>query len=326
MDYGLRLSDDLGNQSTLVPSDLTIVSAGRVSMPDALNGDNTYGVDINLPGSDIPEDELSVLVVPSRPISGIIYQRFIDETLYYTTSYADDEYTYYERNDDTGVMTLWSAGNKTANERSTWDSILSVFPIAFWDKMGADTFDKIRLFAATGYFLRDMGNVGDDENFSLDGTAAGSGYNAGAPANVKDNDTGTYCGYYLYRNQGDGPPIYASYSFSITVTLARAFNITKVEAYQTLNATKLAGAGSFCRGWWYIDLYDGEWDTKANGSWQAAYSATITSSATGNWTTVTHIRIRGVGEIQTSLFDSWCLLYHYVRELRAWGPGEGDLG
>lgn len=329
MGYGIRLSDVLGNKSTLVPSDLTIISAGRVSMPNALNDDDTFGVDINLPGVDIPEADLSVLAVPSRPLKGVIYQRFIDETLYYATHYADDEYTYYERNDDTGVMTLWSAGNKTANVRSTWDSILSVFPIAFWDKMGAAEFSKIRLFAATGYFLRDMGNAGDDENFSLAGSAVGSGnINRGVAANVKDNDTGTYCGYYLRLDQGAGQNLYLDYGFSVKVTLAQAQTITKVEVYHTLHARWSGYVGMYARGWWFIDLYhDGAWDTKASGSWSAPTEAsTRTNSETGNWANVTHIRIRSTGEAQTLGLYAWAELYHFVIELRAWGSGEGDLG
>ena len=162
MAYGLRLGDG-SNTKILTPDDLTIISAGSVSMPASLNGDNTYGTDIDLPGTGaIPVANLGVLVVSRRPNFNSICYRVPDAGEYGDFHFADDVATYYTRNDSTGVMTSWSAGNMSPNLPSepNFDQIISVFPIAFWDKMGATTFTAIRLFAASCYLLRD-GSTGD---------------------------------------------------------------------------------------------------------------------------------------------------------------------
>jgi hypothetical protein len=62
-EYGLRVSDTLGNHTTIVPSIASIISAGTITMPDVLNDDNTYGYNIDLPGiSAINNDNIGVIV------------------------------------------------------------------------------------------------------------------------------------------------------------------------------------------------------------------------------------------------------------------------
>jgi len=161
-EYGLRLTDTSNNKLTLTPDVGTIISAGKVSMPNSLEGDNTYGIDIDLPGEgSYPAGDIVVLVVPGRPNFNSVYLH----TTYGGNfsggfHYADDEATYYTRNDSTGAMTSWSAGAMTHNQQATFDIIYSIFPLAFWDKMGDETFTSVRLFAATCYLLRDASASG----------------------------------------------------------------------------------------------------------------------------------------------------------------------
>jgi len=154
-DYGVRLTSG-SNLLTLTPECATIISAGEKTMSNTLEGDNTYGEDVTISASAVPEADIAVIIVPSRPVFAVVNARFVyGGTLYASSQYADDEATYYTRDDSTGVMTSWSAGNMTAADRNTWDPILSVYPAVFWDKLGASTFTSVRLFAATCYFVYD---------------------------------------------------------------------------------------------------------------------------------------------------------------------------
>ena len=57
---GFRVTEG-SKQSLLIPSIGQIISAGTITMPDTLNGDNTYGVDIDLPAS-YPTSDIGVIV------------------------------------------------------------------------------------------------------------------------------------------------------------------------------------------------------------------------------------------------------------------------
>jgi hypothetical protein len=57
---GFRVTEG-SKQSLLIPSIGQIISAGTITMPDTLNGDNTYGVDIDLPAS-YPNGDIGVIV------------------------------------------------------------------------------------------------------------------------------------------------------------------------------------------------------------------------------------------------------------------------
>jgi len=157
MTHGLKLIDPKDSKTQiLTPKCLTIISSGEKTMSNSLEGDNTYGEDVVVAGEAISQDDIAVIVIPSRAKYGVINSRFVyGGTLYASSQYADDEYTYYTRDPATGVMTAWSAGNMTAGTKSTWDPVLSIFPVGFWDKMGATTFTSVRLFAATCYLIYD---------------------------------------------------------------------------------------------------------------------------------------------------------------------------
>ena len=316
MVYGIRLRDTSGNTFTMTPDAMTIVSAGSVSMPASLNVDNTYGVDIDLPASNIPVANIGVLVSPrvSAGSNAVIYTRYIDTTLYFTTFYASSASTFYTRNDATGVMTLWSAGNRTANSKSTWNPTLSIYPIAFWDKMGAATFTKIRLFAATAHLLRETHN---DTNFSLAGTASGN-YNVGGPASViNDNNETTWAGGSAYR-AGSGE---TTFDGSLQVTFSSS-QINNVEICHGYSADVTSGVAD---GTWNVQIYySGAWHTLLSGSWtNYIYVSSITHYSIGRWNNVTAIIVNYHCRAQSDPGKE-ALSEYICRELRAYGSAYTD--
>lgn len=158
-DYGIRLKRSATEVTTIIPSHSTIVAADTATMPNSLEGDNTYGIDIEISDSAVPEDEIAVLIEPARPLysDNVVNKRFTyGGVLYASSQYANSAATFYTRNENTGVMSIWSAGNLTNADRNTWDPILAVFPVAFWDKtQSQDGFTSVRLFAATCYLVYD---------------------------------------------------------------------------------------------------------------------------------------------------------------------------
>jgi len=152
---GWRVSDADGNQSTLTTRVSTIISAGTVTMPNSLNLDGTYGVDIDLPGSAaIAQADLAVLLTPRDFVWGVTNKANTIDGHTQNIGYMSSAKAYYTRS-SAGILTAWNAGNLTAKTPATYDHIASVFPVAFWDFLGASTFTAVRLFAATCYLIYD---------------------------------------------------------------------------------------------------------------------------------------------------------------------------
>jgi hypothetical protein len=320
--YGVRLSDTSGNTYTMSPDAMTIVSAGSVAMPAGLNVDNTYGVDIDLPASNIPVANIGVLVSPrvSAGSGSVVYTRYIDTTLYYTTFYASSAATFYTRNDSTGVMTAWSAGNRTANNKSTWDPILSTYPIAFWDKMGATTFSKIRLFAASAFLVRDT--AGNDTNLSLAGTATGdgSGYESGgAPTDVNDNNEATSYWFGAYA----GVEEYSPFSYNAVIDLGGAKRISKVEILHSVYGAVWDGSN-----WGIVNvsIYSqttGTWIVIITRAWSGSVNQGYLEWEYGYWNNITKIRVESSGYAQGG-DESSAYCRHYTYELRVYGNSYTD--
>ena len=149
--YGVRITD--GSDVLLLSSALiSVVSAGRTSMPAALEGDNTYGIDIDLPGVDaIAEASLGVIAKSFRVNANLFVDGYDLFDCYAWNWEVANAYTFYTRNESTGVMTVWTPVITEPNQ----DSVLSIYPVAFWDKLGGSTFTAIRIFAATCYLVYD---------------------------------------------------------------------------------------------------------------------------------------------------------------------------
>ncbi len=318
--YGLKLSNTAGDIKILTPDDGTIIAAGSTTMSNSLEGDNTYGEDIAL-GATYDEDEIGVLVVPRRPIYGVNYNQYIDTgTLFYNTFYLDSAKTYYTRNDANGVMTSFSAGNKTVNVKNTWNPVLSVFPIAFWDKMGASTFSNVRLFAATTYLIRELDN---DTNYSLSGSASGSTSGGAGPhgtvGEIKDDDVDTFygngCGVQLSNS--------CAYSYECQVTFSPA-TIFKAESLQEEFGVIGAG-GNYAIGSWKLRLYyNTQWNDVLTGDWDHTSSTvSVLRSVSGHWKNVSGIRLEVSGSAQNN-FAGISISEHVCYELRAWGTTNTD--
>jgi hypothetical protein len=291
--YGLRLSDTSGKGILLTPDIGTVISAGRVSMPNSLEGDGTYGIDIDLPGTTaIAAAKLSVLVTPVLPIvqSGTYTQYQSGGTLFYSTFYADDAATYLTRNESTGVMTSWTAGNQTLNDRTTWNPILSVCPVAFWDKMGATTFTKVRLFAGVAYML---GQLYADVNYSLTGTETAGGTNVGSlPEYINDDSLSTRYVQYCVRGALDTAysettrDSWGEVAFdSCTITLAEVKYFVYTFGY---NAS----------GYIHLSLYyNSTWNEVLVITWGNNIEDSYTNNVSGYWNNCTGIRFEA---------HTWC--------------------
>jgi len=160
--YGLKIKDG-SSINVLTPEIGTIISCGTVTMPNGLNGDGTYGLDIDLPGTDaIPVSNIGVFLLPHGSITWEAYGAGLGwasgdpaSTMRYIPSiYLDDDNTYYTKDSTTGVMTTFTPGSHTASTPSTWDVINSIFPIVGWDRVG-ETLTSVRLWAATCYIIVD---------------------------------------------------------------------------------------------------------------------------------------------------------------------------
>lgn len=318
MGYGLKIYNTAGVAKILSPDDGTVIASGSVTMSNSLNGDNTYGIDIPL-NNTYNEDEISVLVVPRRPIYNVNYNQYIDTgTLNYNTFYLNSAKTYYTRNDSTGVMTSYTAGSKTVNQKNTWNPVLSVFPVAFWDKMGATTFDTVRLFGATGYTFRD---TGDDVNYSLGETATGAvtaGTTVGTPAKINDDsEAGGGYGAYVFVVIGNS----GSYNYWAQVL----FNSTNITIAEIVAWEQCTAGNPSSESWaiWYVKLYyNSGWNTVMTGNYSDEYQATpITHTQTGYWPNVTGIRIESNGWAETG---DTAIADHETIELRAYGQANDN--
>jgi hypothetical protein len=159
MSYGLKVYDTSGNFSKLTVKIGKILESGSKTMPNSLNGDNTYGEDISL-GSTYEKDEIGVIVYPTKftfkaSIVTVGDEGGTDDS-YPFCWYADNNATYYTKNTTTGVMSSWSAGNLTPNSSGQWDGVASAFPLGSWDYLDSETtFSSVRIWAAMSHIVYD---------------------------------------------------------------------------------------------------------------------------------------------------------------------------
>lgn len=188
--YGIKIQDS-SYFNIIKPEAITILSSGSVTMPNTLNGDGTYGYDIDLPGTEsIPSSNLSVIISPTKNMNWtgltIWNYNYLSSTSnchYFPNSYLYSYYNYYTKNDTTGVMTSFTPGvpylsGTYSTSQSQYDAIVSIFPIVGWDRL-TDNLTSVRLFAATCYIIADgletfkavysIGNTGGitDVNYSI---------------------------------------------------------------------------------------------------------------------------------------------------------------
>jgi len=157
-DYGLKVLNSSGDSSIVISDVSSIIAAGTVSMPNTLESDDTYGVDIDLPGDDyIDADNIGVII----QVRDFDWKLVVNILTYATGDnfwgnfFGDDAITYYEKKDD-GVMISWSAGNMTPGTQSTYNPLVNMDLVAGWDRFATGV-KKVRLFAALFYtFLKSV--------------------------------------------------------------------------------------------------------------------------------------------------------------------------
>lgn len=163
MNYGIRCTNQSGDSVTLSYNIVEIIDTGTITMPNYLNIDGTYGIDIDLPGAeDIDISRIGVSVFPTKFTYDVnafwTYWSHDGRVDYMCSFFADDEALYYSKHPSTGVMNVWNAGNMTRDlySESEWDAVCSVYPLAGWDFLDSETtFRQIRLWAATAHIIYD---------------------------------------------------------------------------------------------------------------------------------------------------------------------------
>lgn len=151
--YGARVWDSEGNSVVFTPGILQVVSSGGLSMPSSLNMDDTYGSQIDLPGTDsYPGEDIGAMIdVRQYSLSLSVQAKAIDEpggTSYHFMRFAYSPAVYYTRDLVTGEMAEWM-------EASNEDTVYNQFPVAFWEKSDAESFTAVQLFAVMAYLLYD---------------------------------------------------------------------------------------------------------------------------------------------------------------------------
>lgn len=164
--YGLRVTNpDSGAKMLNTPELFSIISSGRVSMPVALEDDDTYGLDIDLPGTGVYADsDIGVLISPFILNIDVLLYSLDSSGSYGISWFMHDTFTFYTRNASTGVMTVWTPDVTPATD---YDSILSIYPAVLWDKIGATTFTSVRLFAAMCYEVFDQSTTSFKTVYSI---------------------------------------------------------------------------------------------------------------------------------------------------------------
>lgn len=163
--YGSKVKDGT-NINILTPETATIISCGTATMPNSLNGDGTYGLDIDLPGTTaIPTSKIGVILLPHGNLTWEARCKWLGwapgdpatTMRYIPSSYLDNTNTYYTKN-SVGVMTVFTPGVCTPSNSTTWDGIAGIFPLVGWDRVSANI-TAVRLWAATCYIILDGSSV-----------------------------------------------------------------------------------------------------------------------------------------------------------------------
>jgi len=152
MGYGLKITDTSGNIIQLTSEVSNIVSSGLAYIPTALRPDNTFGMNVNLPGlNNFDESDLGAMVNVREwgtTTSYLWVGGGLTPEEWGLFRYVNTAVTYYEHNDADGAMSSFTP-------EFAKDTIFNQHGIGFWDKLGETEFDTIRLFAAQIFYIYD---------------------------------------------------------------------------------------------------------------------------------------------------------------------------
>jgi hypothetical protein len=152
MSYGLKVRDSEGNVATITPLVGSIVTSGIYSSPTELNGDNSYGIDIDLPGTTaIPLRNITVLCEPTNWYwTCFMYVINAGANGYIKDLYAYSTLTYYTMNASTLVMSSWTAGDCRNDDPNYWDKLVAIFPRVSWMvQSSSNLYTSVRIFSGT---------------------------------------------------------------------------------------------------------------------------------------------------------------------------------
>ena len=152
MPYGLKVQDAVGNIIQIRPEVSAIVDAGRSIVPTNLRPDDTFGINIKLPGlSNFDEDSIGVIANVQEWAITTSYMWVgggLTPEEWGLFKWLPTAVTYHEHNLADGSMSVFTA-------EAAKDTILNMHGIAFWDKMGNTEFDTIRVFACLLFYIYD---------------------------------------------------------------------------------------------------------------------------------------------------------------------------
>lgn len=163
--HGIKLKDTSGNEVILTPEMTNVVSSGQATMPNALVDTDKYYTSIDLPGTgNIPINNVGCIANPFLLRLGLFSASVEVDIGYYFVTFADGANNNYTKNLSTGVMTAWTPGSHTNTQTSSqWDHISSIFPVCYWDKLGASTVTAVKIFTTMRYQVYDR-SADDDIN------------------------------------------------------------------------------------------------------------------------------------------------------------------
>jgi len=169
----LRVTNADGKTAKITPLVGSIVSSGIYASPTELNGDDTYGFDIDLPGNTyIPAANLSVISIPRTwgLTATVAYGAFGSAPQFYMACwYANSAATYYTMDPTTEVMSTWTAGNCTLGDINTWDALLGVSAFAHWRLRSDDLYKSIRILPAVANYIWDKSAEATVTAYNLNG-------------------------------------------------------------------------------------------------------------------------------------------------------------
>ncbi len=152
---GLRVKDNEGNIATVTPDFIFIIDSDNMNLLRELNADSTYGNDVVLPIlQTVNNADISVVLDRSGVGTfdvGLLVSSYSSTYMYSWYVGGLYNFSYYTKNNTTGVLSTWTPGNHSAS----WDDLLCVFPTASWDRLQATEFSKVRLFSSMLYLAYD---------------------------------------------------------------------------------------------------------------------------------------------------------------------------
>jgi hypothetical protein len=260
--YGLKVYDTLGNSSFILPDISSIISSGTVSMPDTLESDGTYGVDIDLPGDEYIDTKNIGVIVQARDFDWktvIEILSYDSGNKFWGTFFGDDSISYYQKSPD-GVMTTWSAGNMTPGTQSTYNPLLNMSILTCWDRF-ATSIKKVRLFASLFYtFLKSIvGGVATYALYARDYATTSNGI-SGYMLSLGQGSTERYS----YMNSSEGYTIHYSTKTDFTISVVHS------DGSETILDSNVA-SHTFSDTWGGAGVregqYDEDWSCPGYGGW-----------------------------------------------------------